>query len=88
MIIGFKVTDPRLRSDIFIHIYHWLTHTWVASFPPKNAKSKSDVVRNAITIPSDQLAQCEIWDENVRLKLKKPRYKKMDLDLRRSKVLP
>ncbi|KAK2465239.1 hypothetical protein APHAL10511_002593 [Amanita phalloides] len=57
------------------------------NFPPKNAKLEPDADRNAITIPSAQLAQSEIWDENTRLKLKKPRYKKMQLDLRRSKNL-
>ncbi|KAF8635812.1 hypothetical protein AX15_000014 [Amanita polypyramis BW_CC] len=55
------------------------------NFPPKNAKSKPDTDRNAVTTPSAQLAQSEIWDESVRLKLKKPRYKKSELDLRRSK---
>ncbi|KAF8349342.1 NUC188 domain-containing protein [Amanita rubescens] len=57
------------------------------NFPPKNARSKSDIVRNTFTVPSEQLAQSEIWDEGTRLKLKKPRYKKMGLDQRRSKNL-
>ncbi|KAF8631784.1 hypothetical protein AX17_004999 [Amanita inopinata Kibby_2008] len=55
-------------------------------FPPKNAKSKPNCVRNGVVIPSENLAQSEIWDEVVRLKLSKPRYKKLELDQRRSKV--
>ncbi|RDB17942.1 Ribonucleases P/MRP protein subunit POP1 [Hypsizygus marmoreus] len=72
MIVGFKVNDPRLK------------------FPPSNAKAKpqtSDYITAPTTLPSPQLAQSEIWDEVTRRALAKPRYKKKDLDERRSKLL-
>ncbi|KAF8225887.1 POP1-domain-containing protein [Tricholoma matsutake] len=73
MIVGFKVNDPRLK------------------FPPKNAKPKpSDSDHAAATIttfPSATLAQSEIWDDTTRNALLTPRYKKKDLDERRSKNL-
>lgn len=57
-------------------------------FPPKNAKVKTDVQRPAVmTFPAAILAQSEIWDEEKRSVLKKPTYKKKDLDARRSKNL-
>ncbi|KAG5638168.1 hypothetical protein H0H81_001464 [Sphagnurus paluster] len=72
-IIGFKVADPRLK------------------FPPKNTKAQiptSDHIPATTVFPSIQLAQSEIWDESVRSDLTKPRYRKKDLDDRRSKVTP
>jgi ribonuclease P/MRP protein subunit POP1 len=42
----------------------------------------------AMTFPAAVLAQSEIWDEEKRSVLKKPTYKKKDLDTRRSKVIP
>ncbi|KAG5642672.1 hypothetical protein DXG03_002356 [Asterophora parasitica] len=54
-------------------------------FPPKNAKAQAPN-RATFIIPSTQLAQSEIWDEAVRARLTNPRYKKRDLDERRSKV--
>jgi ribonuclease P/MRP protein subunit POP1 len=41
-----------------------------------------------MTFPAAILAQSEIWDEEKRSALKKPTYKKKDLDMRRSKVSP
>ncbi|KAG2145816.1 ribonucleases P/MRP protein subunit POP1-domain-containing protein [Suillus clintonianus] len=72
IIIGMKVLDPRLK------------------FPPKNAKPRTNdqhVVTPAMTFPAAILAQSEIWDEEKRSALKKPTYKKKDLDTRRSKNL-
>lgn len=72
IVIGMKVLDPRLK------------------FPPKNAKPRTDGQHPAIpamTFPAAILAQSEIWDEEKRSVLKKPTYKKKDLDTRRSKNL-
>jgi ribonuclease P/MRP protein subunit POP1 len=59
----------------------------VLRFPPKNAQprlSDSDYMSAATTtFPSAALAHSEIWDQAAR---SKPRYKKKDLDERRSKV--
>ncbi|KAM5533607.1 hypothetical protein V8D89_012720 [Ganoderma adspersum] len=73
MVIGFTVHDPRL------------------SFPPKNAKLELEVgpsLSPASTVfPSAGLAQSQIWDENTRMVLRKPKFKKKDLDQRRSNNL-
>ncbi|KAI0755130.1 POP1-domain-containing protein [Daedaleopsis nitida] len=73
MVVGFTVHDPRL------------------SFPPKNAKLEIDngtnLTPSSTVYPSANIAQSEIWDENTRMSLRKPRYKKKDLDQRRSKNL-
>ena len=88
MIIGFKVIDPRLKYAVFIHLSCALSSA--LRFPPKNAKPKpsdSDHVEPTVTtFPSAALAQSEIWDATARNALLKPRYKKKDLDDRRSKV--
>jgi ribonuclease P/MRP protein subunit POP1 len=39
-----------------------------------------------MTLPSALLASSDIWDEAIRNGLVKPRFKKKDLDDRRSKV--
>ncbi|KAI8986191.1 POP1-domain-containing protein [Trametes punicea] len=73
MVVGFTVHDPRL------------------SFPPKNAKVETDgstTLTPASTVfPSAALAESPIWDEDTRLALRKPRYKKKDIDQRRSNNL-
>ncbi|RPD62234.1 POP1-domain-containing protein [Lentinus tigrinus ALCF2SS1-7] len=73
MMIGFTVHDPRL------------------CFPPKNAKlnkeSGSTLPPASQVFPCAALAQSQIWDEQTRMKLRKPRYKKKDLDQRRSNNL-
>ncbi|KAI0373884.1 POP1-domain-containing protein [Pilatotrama ljubarskyi] len=73
MVIGFTVHDPRL------------------SFPPKNAKVEADssaTLSPASTVfPSAALAESQIWDEDTRVSLRKPRYKKKDIDQRRSNNL-
>ncbi|KAG1861722.1 ribonucleases P/MRP protein subunit POP1-domain-containing protein [Suillus subalutaceus] len=72
IVIGMKVVDPRLK------------------FPPKNAKVRTDgqhLAAPVMTFPAAILAQSEIWDEENRSVLKKPTYKKKDLDARRSKNL-
>ncbi|KAF7346225.1 Ribonucleases P/MRP protein subunit POP1 [Mycena sanguinolenta] len=55
-------------------------------FPPKNAKPRPTST-SPIIIPSASLAQSDLWDESTRDGLRKPRYKKKDLDERRSKNL-
>ncbi|KAJ6508878.1 NUC188 domain-containing protein [Mycena sanguinolenta] len=55
-------------------------------FPPKNAKPRPTSA-SPIIIPSATLAQSDLWDESTRDGLRKPRYKKKDLDERRSKNL-
>ncbi|KAH7927632.1 POP1-domain-containing protein [Leucogyrophana mollusca] len=72
--IGFQVLDPRLK------------------FPPKNAKPQTSGSHHptsspVFSFPTSVLAQSEIWDDNKRNSLKKPRYKKKDLDERRAKNL-
>ncbi|KAJ7069842.1 POP1-domain-containing protein [Mycena amicta] len=55
-------------------------------FPPKNAKPNltNDIPK---IVPCGSLAQTELWDSSVRENLKKPRYKKKDLDDRRAQNL-
>ncbi|KAJ7459800.1 ribonucleases P/MRP protein subunit POP1-domain-containing protein [Mycena latifolia] len=55
-------------------------------FPPKNAKPRPTSA-SPIIIPSATLAQSELWEESTRDSLRKPRYKKKELDERRSKNL-
>ena len=60
-------------------------------FPPKNAKLRTNdqhVATPAMTFPAAILAQSEIWDEEKRSAIEKPKFKKKDLDERRSKVKP
>ncbi|KAK0504008.1 POP1-domain-containing protein [Armillaria luteobubalina] len=54
-------------------------------FPPKNAKLNVSTPLNVLTMPSSALAQSDVWDETTRNTLKTPKYKKKDLDERRSK---
>ncbi|KAI0087814.1 NUC188 domain-containing protein [Irpex rosettiformis] len=75
-VIGFKVHDPRL------------------SFPPKNAtvsignpKDSGPSVPVMGFYPTSSLASSTIWDEDIRQPLLKPKYKKKDIDERRSKNL-
>ncbi|KAH0832348.1 hypothetical protein J3R83DRAFT_13364 [Lanmaoa asiatica] len=75
-VIGLKVLDPRLK------------------FPPKNAKPHypdftQPSIQSSPTLifPAALTARSEIWDEEKRGTLKKPKYKKKDLDDRRSKNL-
>ncbi|KAJ6557418.1 NUC188 domain-containing protein [Mycena vulgaris] len=55
-------------------------------FPPKNAKP-SAAPASPVIIPSATVAQSDLWEESTRASLRKPRYKKKDLDERRSKNL-
>ncbi|GJE88273.1 POP1 and POPLD domain-containing protein [Phanerochaete sordida] len=75
-VIGFNVYDPRL------------------SFPPKNAKVSVDEgalpsmsQAGSAFFPTPTLAQSDIWAEDVRIPLRKPKFKKKDIDERRSKNL-
>ncbi|KAK7056731.1 Ribonucleases P/MRP protein subunit pop1 [Paramarasmius palmivorus] len=71
-VIGFTVYDPRLK------------------YPPKNAKVHLNDTLNLSTVqlyPSSCLARSDIWDDSIRMKLKRPRFKKSELDERRSKNL-
>ncbi|KAK0221848.1 POP1-domain-containing protein [Armillaria fumosa] len=54
-------------------------------FPPKNAKLNVSTAPNVLTMPSSALAQSDVWDETTRNALNTPKYKKKDLDERRSK---
>jgi hypothetical protein len=58
-------------------------------FPPANAKLNIEASKDAplAVLPSSSLAQSDIWNSQERDSLKAPRYKKKDLDDRRSKVL-
>ncbi|EIW59552.1 POP1-domain-containing protein [Trametes versicolor FP-101664 SS1] len=73
MVIGFMVHDPRL------------------SFPPKNVKvdleSSTTLSPSSTVFPSTALAQSQIWDEKTRIALRTPKYKKRDIDQRRSNNL-
>ncbi|GAA5962704.1 hypothetical protein JCM3765_006172 [Sporobolomyces pararoseus] len=71
MIFGFEVYDPRL------------------SFPPKLDKSNSSSSSaSEPIIPSSAIACVEsFWDTTKREKISKPKYKKKDLDARRSQNL-
>ena len=89
MVIGFTVHDPRLRSASYsLRLHEYLS--LYCSFPPKNAKLKLEggpSLSPASTVfPSAGLAQSQIWDENTRMVLRKPKFKKKDLDQRRSNV--
>ncbi|KAG6900179.1 hypothetical protein C0993_001891 [Termitomyces sp. T159_Od127] len=56
----------------------------------QNAKAQvpaAEHLSSTTIFPSAQLAQSDLWDEDVRTKLARPRYKKKDLDERRSKLL-
>ncbi|KAJ7134557.1 NUC188 domain-containing protein [Mycena epipterygia] len=55
-------------------------------FPPKNAKP-GPVPASPIIFPSATLAQSDLWEQSTRDSLRKPRYKKKDIDERRSKNL-
>ncbi|KAG9026385.1 hypothetical protein FRB95_008900 [Tulasnella sp. JGI-2019a] len=74
MILGLKVHDPRL------------------SFPPVNEKPTEEANQpsSAATFtisPAPEIARSGLWDEKVRDTLRQPKYKKKDLDHRRSKNL-
>ncbi|KAF7314186.1 hypothetical protein MKEN_00890800 [Mycena kentingensis (nom. inval.)] len=55
-------------------------------FPPKNAKPHITNATRPIQ-PSANLAQTELWDATIRTSIQKPRYKKQQLDDRRSQNL-
>ncbi|KII86967.1 hypothetical protein PLICRDRAFT_276152 [Plicaturopsis crispa FD-325 SS-3] len=75
MVVGFKIYDPRLK------------------FPPKNAKPRTHETGSQqfspalATFPTAAIARSEIWDDEIRTSLKKPRFNKKTLDERRSKLL-
>ncbi|KAI0314024.1 POP1-domain-containing protein [Amylostereum chailletii] len=72
MITGFTALDPRLN------------------FPPKNTKPRIDheslpsITAPWTCFPAPTLASSDIWDEEVRDKLKSPRFQKKDIDTRKS----
>ncbi|KAG6891353.1 hypothetical protein C0992_008468 [Termitomyces sp. T32_za158] len=56
----------------------------------RNAKAQAPATEHLSStniFPSAQLAQTDLWDVDIRTKLARPRYKKKDLDERRSKSL-
>lgn len=69
----------RVRYDLLY------TPLLLYSFPPHNAAItyKEDAPH---IFPSTELARSGIWEQDIRKTLAKPRYKKKDLDERRSKV--
>ncbi|EJC98842.1 POP1-domain-containing protein [Fomitiporia mediterranea MF3/22] len=71
MVVGFKVLDPRLN------------------FPPKNTKVAIDDKSNVPVgfWPTAKLAASDMWNDDFRAKLSKPRFKKKDIDARKSKHL-
>ncbi|THH04517.1 hypothetical protein EW145_g5466 [Phellinidium pouzarii] len=75
IVAGFSVLDPRLQ------------------FPPTNTKIvlkdklKPDSSLHIGLWPTSKLANSTIWDEEIRVGLSKPRFKKKDLDSRKSKHL-
>lgn len=91
-VIGLKVLDPRVK---YAQLFDVVLNTDLAScrFPPKNAKphypdvaQTSTQLSSPFIFPTALTAQSEIWDEEKRGSLKKPKYKKKDLDDRRSKA--
>ncbi|KAH8108673.1 POP1-domain-containing protein [Phellopilus nigrolimitatus] len=74
MVIGGRVLDPRLN------------------FPPKNTKVISNKQQRDASLPVDLwptsiLANSTIWDEGNRAGLRRPHFKKKDIDSRKSKLL-
>ncbi|KAG8931892.1 hypothetical protein FRC02_001977 [Tulasnella sp. 418] len=74
MIIGFTIQDPRL------------------SYPPTNAKPDNIIDPSGpnvvfTTSPSAQIARSDLWNTQLRQGLQKPKYKKKDIDQRRSQSL-
>ncbi|KAG9057294.1 hypothetical protein FS842_007652 [Serendipita sp. 407] len=58
------------------------------NFPPKNAQIDEQNEQQLFVItPTPALATSQLWSEQVRTKLQKPRFTKQDLDGRRSKQL-
>ncbi|KAL7280061.1 hypothetical protein ACG7TL_006476 [Trametes sanguinea] len=90
MVIGFTVHDPRLR---FVNrVSHLDASTnYHGSFPPKNAKldvgGGATLYPASTVFPSAILAESKIWDEETRMAIRKPRYKKKYIDQRRSNNL-
>ncbi|KAG8816139.1 hypothetical protein FRC17_000417 [Serendipita sp. 399] len=58
------------------------------SFPPKNTQIEEQNELQAFAItPSPALAMSQLWSEEIRTKLQKPKFTKKELDERRSKQL-
>jgi ribonuclease P/MRP protein subunit POP1 len=89
MVVGLKVYDPRLKC-VLLDEKNGLEVYVFSRFPPNNAKIQiqaGSTVPVAFNVtPTPLLAASEIWEENFREGLRKPRYKKKDLDERKSKV--
>ena len=61
------------------------------SFPPKNARDThipEGEQHPDPVFPSVELAQSQLWEHGVRENLRKPKYRKADLDFRRHEVSP
>lgn len=90
MVIGFTVHDPRLRLVSMLREREFAPEYCLYSFPPKNAKVEIEggtTLSPSLTVfPSATLAESELWSEDVRTVLRKPRYRKQDIDRRRSKA--
>jgi hypothetical protein len=88
---GYWIQSPRSKTQVRIHCFiYWLRADIITlRFPPKNAKLSIDPTGLSLpiaTFPTATIAQSEIWEEGTRKMLQKPRFKKKDLDRRRSQV--
>lgn len=88
MIIGLEVYDPRLRCALPPTPIPSIDSI-ILSFPPKLDKSTHDVNSSSLLQPTSEIAQAlPFWDQAARLKIRTPRFKKSELDARRSNVCP
>lgn len=83
-VAGFNVEDPRLRYGSSCLKY---ANSHTISFPPRNTKPNKDKPIADLTL-STTLASSGIFNEEERKKVSKPRFKKSQLDSRRTKTSP
>ena len=91
MVAGMKVVDPRLK---YVRLFHIITYIRLIrlSFPPKNTKVvPNERAGGSASIPAGlwpttKLAFSDLWDSAVRQRLENPKFKKKDIDSRKSKV--
>ncbi len=90
MVLGVEVHDPRLRQVYYIPLIIIIDGVQHHSFPPSNTRVVgSDPVEAHTSFtfhPSSAMANTTLWEADVRELLRKPRFKKKDLDERRSSV--
>lgn len=76
---------PKTKVNNSIHLPIVISVNLIFRFPPKNARPDKNAL-GGIVLPSPSLAESDIWDDSIRLGLKKLKFKQADLDARRSKV--